>query len=163
MVNLTAILRDGAILSAIASVILMASLRINPRSYLQDYPPAIQALVPPKTPAERRLALIVGIPFMILLIAVPLLSTLALKRSGVTAFLPLALHAFGVVWIFNVVDWLVLDWLIFCAITPAFVVIPGSEGHPAYKDYGFHFRGFLKGSAISAAAGLLIGGIVALV
>ena len=29
-------------------------------------------------------------------------------------------------------------------------VIPGSEGHPAYKDYFFHFRGFLIGTVFSA-------------
>jgi hypothetical protein len=49
------------------------------------------------------------------------------------------------VFVFNVVDWLILDWFMFCTLTPRLVVIPGSEGLAAYKDYGFHFRGFLHG------------------
>jgi len=55
-----------------------------------------------------------------------------------------------------------LDWLLFCTITPGFVVIPGSEGMEEYKDYWFHFRGFLKGTIFSIAAGLVIAAIVML-
>jgi hypothetical protein len=51
-------------------------------------------------------------------------------------FLEIALTAFGVVFLFNLVDWLVLDWLILCAITPKFVVLPGTAGMPGYKEYG---------------------------
>jgi hypothetical protein len=55
---------------------------------------------------------------------------------------------------------LVLDWVIFCLITPRFVVIPGSEGAQGYKDYWFHFRGFLFGTLFSAILGTVIGVIV---
>jgi hypothetical protein len=47
-------------------------------------------------------------------------------------------------------------------ITPKRFVIPGSEGHPAYKDYYFHFRGFLIGTVFSAVMGLVAAGIVAI-
>lgn len=165
MVSVPRIILDGLLFSAIASVFIIVTLRLNPRIWLHDYPPDIQARVPPKTEGERRRSLLVGLPFLILLVAVPLISTLVLKRQcqGEISFLQLALHAFGVVFVFNVVDWLVLDWLMFCAITPGFVVIPGSEGAAGYKDYGFHFRGFLKGTAFSAVAGLAIGAIALLI
>jgi len=38
------------------------------------------------------------------------------------------LYAFGVAFAFNLWDWLILDWLVFCTITPKQFVIPGSEG-----------------------------------
>ena len=70
----------------------------------------------------------------------------------------LLVNGFAVMSIFNSVDWLILDWLIFCTITPAFLVIPGTEGSPGYKNYVFHFRGFLIGTGLSATIGLIIAG-----
>ncbi len=159
---LNRILLDGAILSVLACVFIVVSMHINPRIWLHDYPKAIQASAPPKTEKEKSLSLVIGIPFLLLLSAVPLISTFLLKGQSIpeASFLTLFLNAFGVVWAFNIVDWLVLDWLMFCTITPKFVVIPGTEGNPAYKDYLFHFRGFLIGTAFSGVAGLVIAVIV---
>ena len=64
---------------------------------------------------------------------------------------------------FNLVDLLVMDWLIVCTITPRFLVLPGTEGMAGYKDYRTHPRGFVIGSAVAimgsgliAAASLLL-------
>ena len=165
VMSVSKIIFDGMIFSLIVSVFIVVTLRLNPRIWLQDYPQDIQSRVLPKTEKEKRLSLILGIPFLILLIAVPFLSTLVLKHQhhGTLSFISLALHAFGVVFVFNVVDWLVLDWLMFCTITPKFVVIPGTEGAEGYKNYWFHFRGFLIGTVFSAGAGLIIGAVVSFV
>jgi hypothetical protein len=158
------ILFDGAILSVAASLILIASLWFNPRLFLQDYPAEIQEKVSPKTDKEKRQSLFVGIPYLLILIAVPFLSTLAMKRgsAGEVPFLHLFLNAFGVTFTFNLVDLLLLDWLMFCTITPDFVVIPGTENMAAYKDYAYHFRASIKGTILSAVAALVIAGIVIL-
>ena len=164
LLNIERTILNGTILSVMASTLLVAALRFNPRLFLQDYPEDIQNQAPPQTDQEKKQSLLVGIPFLILLAAVPLISTLALKRQGgeEVSFLQLFLNAFGVVFIFNLVDLLLLDWLIFCFITPQFIVIPGTEGMAGYKDYFFHFRAFLKGTVLSTAAGLVIAGIVLL-
>ena len=135
---------------------------INPRWFVQDYPPAIQAMVPPKTVEERRLGTVWGLPFLLLLLAGPLWSTWGLHRQlgAASSFLALFGNAAGIALVFNVVDWLVLDWLLFCTWTPRFMVIPGSEGSPAYKDYAFHFRGFLIGCLFSGIGGLAIAALV---
>jgi hypothetical protein len=162
MWNIGRTLLEGAILSVIASILLMAILRFNPRLFLQDYPEEIQNQVAPKTETEKRQSLIVGIPFLIVVVAVPFISTLILKRQSgeEVSFLHLFLNAFGIVFIFNLVDLLLLDWLIFCTITPEFLVIPGTEGSEAYKDYGYHFRASITGTILSVVAGLVIAGIV---
>ena len=162
MFSIHRIVLDGALLSIIASLLILVSLRINPRMWLQDYPQDIQDAVPPKTEREKRQALIVGVPFLVVLVAVPLISTLTLSRrsDGNTSFLQLFLNASGVAIIFNLVDLLLLDWLMFCTITPKFLVIPGTEGMEAYKDYGFHFRAFLIGTVLSIVAGLVLADIV---
>ena len=165
MLNLGMIILYGTVLSVIASIFLIGVLRFNPRLFLQDYPEDIQKQVPPKTAKEKRQSLVVGIPFLFLLIAVPFVSTLTLKQQGGEAisFLSLFLNAFGVMFIFNLVDLLLLDWLMFCFITPSFVIIPGTEGMKEYKDYGYHFRAFLKGTILSVVAGLVIAGIVSFI
>ena len=162
MLNLGKIVLDGAILSTVASLILIASLYFNPRLFLQDYPKDIQSKVPPKTEKEKRQSLIVGIPFLIVLVAVPFISTLALKRQCAedVSFVHLFLNAFGVAFIFNLVDLLLLDWLMFCIITPKFVVIPGTAGMGGYKDYFYHFKASIIGTILSVVVGLVIAGIV---
>ena len=161
MINFTKIIIDGSLLSVLASITILGILRFNPRLFLQDYPDEIQERVHPKTDQEKRLSLMVGIPFLILLLLVPFLSTLSLaKQVGEDRFFSLFINAFWVAFLFNLVDLLVLDWLIFCLITPDFLVIPGTKGMQAYKDYRFHFRAFLIGTALSIVAGLGIAGIV---
>ena len=162
MFSIHRVVLDGAVLSIIASLLILVSLRINPRMWLQDYPQDIQNKVPPKTEREKRQSLIVGMPFLVVLVVVPFISTMTLNRQGGgdVSFLQLSLNAFGVAFIFNLVDLLVLDWLVFCTVTPKFLVIPGTEGVEGYKDYYFHFRAFLTGSVLSVVAGLVIAGIV---
>jgi hypothetical protein len=82
------------------------------------------------------------------------------QTQGQIPFWVLFINSFSVAFIFNLVDWLILDWLMFCTITPGFLVITGTEGMAGYKDYLFHFRGFLIGSVLSAIAGLVIATIV---
>jgi hypothetical protein len=159
------ILRDGAILSLLATVFILITIRINPRLWLGDYPKPIQEQVPPQSEREKQLSRWIGIPFLILLLGVPLVSTWRLQSLSQepVPFISLFLTAAGVAYCFNLVDWLLIDWLVFCSLTPDFIVIPGTKGHHAYKDYGFHFRGFLTGTLFSAIAGLILAGIVWLV
>ena len=148
---------------ALATIFLLFLVLYNPRLMLQDYPPAIQEIVPPKTDAEKRQSIWFGLPFMLVLFVFPVYATFAFqsRAGGEAGFLSLWLFAFGIAFAFNLWDWLVLDWLLFCTLTPRRFVIPGSEGHPAYKDYSFHFRGFLIGTIFSAVMGLIAAGIVA--
>lgn len=145
---------------ALATILLLGLVLYNPRLMLQDYPPAIKAIVPPKTEQEKRLSTWLGLPFLLVLIVFPVYATFVFRSQTGAGFLSLWLYAFGIAFAFNLWDWLVLDWLVFCTITPRQMVIPGSEGQPAYKDYFFHFRGFLIGTVFSAVMGLIAAGIV---
>ena len=153
MIDFSRLLIDSAIYVAVATALLLGLVLYNPRLMLQDYPPAIQAVVPSKTEAEKRQSTLLGLPFLLALLVLPFVFVFRLPE---TSFLGLFLYAFGVVWAFNVWDWLVLDWLVFCTLTPKIFVIPGSEDHPAYKDYFFHFRGFLIGTGFSLALGVIV-------
>ena len=158
LVNWQKVLLDGSIYSLICSVFVLITLWRIPRIWLQDFPEDIQQKIPPKTDKEKKLSLMLGIPFLLLLFAGPFISGLSWKlNAGIhIPFLSLFLHVFFIAMFFNVVDWLILDWLLVCTITPKFIVYPGTEGAKGYKDYQFHFIGFLKGSVISLISSLII-------
>jgi hypothetical protein len=152
---MSTILLYGALLSISLSTLIMAMLVRNPRLMLHSYPKDVRAAVAPKTPAERRESAGWAAIFLALVVAIPSAAALVSKKAG-GDLLEIAITAFGVVFFFNLTDWLVLDWLIFCTMTPGFVVLPGTAGMSGYKDYGMHLRGFLVGSVLSAALGLAI-------
>ena len=160
----TLFITHAIIFVSLATLSLVGFVMVNPRLMLQDYPPEIKAIVPPKTPEERRLSIWLGLPFITLLLLFPVYAVAVLnsRYGGQLDFFSLWLYAFGIAFAFNLWDWLVLDWLIFCTITPRKFVIPGTEGHPAYKDYFFHFRGFLIGTIFSTVLGLISAGVVSL-
>jgi hypothetical protein len=160
-------LLDGAIFSLFGSLYLVGMLWYNPRLALNkgDYPDDVLAAVPPKTKEEQRLAIIFGVPFLIYSFAFPVISTIALNNSngGITPFLDLFLHMLVIIFFFNLVDLLILDLWMFCTITPKFVVIPGTENFPGYKDKGMHIRGHLKGSFFMILIALLASWIISIV
>ena len=155
----------GFVFSLLFSALLLVMIKINPEMMLNDYPPEIKARYGPvseKTKKQRKPFVIL---FLLIVIGVPLLSIMRLDQmiAGVPSFLEIFVNIFTLFLVFNIVDLLILDWLIFCAITPRFIVLPGTEGTAAYKDYGFHFRGFLIGCIICLVSGLLFSGIATLV
>ena len=65
MLSIGKMLFDGIILSFLASLFIVSSLRINPRMWLQGFPEDIQNAVPPKSRTEKRLSVAFGIPLWI--------------------------------------------------------------------------------------------------
>ena len=163
MVDVGRILLDGGAIAVVMSVFLLGVLRYQPRLILNkgDVPADILAAVPPKTAREKRLAALLGVPFIVVAFVLPLLSTIAFDtRTGSEAsFWTLFAHAIGVLAVPFFADLLILDWLIFCTITPSWVVFEGTEGFAGYKDYAFHLRAHARGAVLMAVFALLIAGL----
>lgn len=149
----------GLILSVLSSAVLLISAYFNPESMVDGYPPDIQERHGPMSATAYRHKRLVGIPFGVVLIGLLLVSILTLPAI---TFWMVFINTALVLFTFNLVDLLVLDWLIFNTIRPAFIVLPGTEGMAGYRDYGFHFRKFLKGVAGAMLAGLVAGGLALL-
>lgn len=147
------IMRDGALFSLVASAYLLGLLRFNPRIFLRHYPKEIREVVPPKSEKEQRMSIILG-----LLIGVPFASVLLWRTAnlGSHSFGELFAYAFGVLFIFNLVDLLILDWLIVCWLEPRWAILRGTEHIVVPKQYLHHFKGFLMGAAGLAIVGLAI-------
>lgn len=124
---------------------------------LKDYPKEIQKAVPERTSKENKQFIIIGSFLIIVLILVPFLSTLSYNDE--ISFWIIFVHFFSVFTIISITDLFILDWLIFCKITPNFIVIPGTEGMKIYKDFRFHLKGFLKGLLICSIFSILLASV----
>lgn len=153
----------GLILSAVLFAGVLALLRFNPEIMLQDYPPDIRAKHGPMSERTRRQRLPAGILFLVILLALVAGSLLRLPEitGGDVGFRAAFVHLATMFSLFNVLDWLVMDWLIMVRFQPRFVVLPGTEGLAGYRSYWFHFRGFLIGLPISLVAALLLAPLAA--
>jgi hypothetical protein len=157
-------LEFGLLLSAVLFALLLVVLRANPEIMLNDYPPDIKAKWGPMRERTKRQRAFVAAIFAVVIVAIVAWSLNAvpgLVTREVTfgvAFIHFAVM-FGT---FNVLDWSVLDWgLVYWQ--PRFVVLPGTEGMAGYRNYGFHFRGFLIGIPIVLAGSVLCAVIVAII
>jgi len=140
------------------SVLLFGSLAINPRAWLHRMPPAVRRKVAPRSNREKRQLLFTGIPFLIVLIAYPVLYTVPLNAGHLKTFL--IISAFFMA--FDVWDTLVLDLWIFVRLTPRFLCVPGTEKED-YSDRRYHIRSGLKGLIFLLIAACLLSAIIALI
>jgi hypothetical protein len=158
---LTNALLWGSLLSLTLGVIMTASFLIAPDMWVGDYPPDIKAKYGEMSGRARKFRPWIGLLFFGALVIFVILALLRLRAlvEIPAGFLPHLwadfLTAFIVLFIFNLFDLLVIDWLLFVRIQPAPIVLPGTEGLAGYQDYAFHFRGFLIGTVFSAVGALV--------
>lgn len=150
----------GVIMSIVLSAMILGSLYYNSRLSLTEYPKDIQKVVFPKSIHEKKQTIYFNIAYNAILFGTPVVSTYILHKHEKLLYVDAYLHTFGILMIFNVVDLFILDWLIFCWITPRFVVIPSTEGMKGYKNYKFHLRGAIVGTKFLAIVSLFLAGMV---
>jgi len=143
------------IYNLVISIILYASLAVNSRMWMHRMPPEVVQKVPPRTPAEKRLLYYFGIPFMLVLLIYPIAYVLPLDVSYWQRFLILAAFFAG----FALWDTLVLDILIFCIITPRFIIMPGTTRQD-YANKKYHLISGSKGVPMSLAFAALVALII---
>jgi hypothetical protein len=126
-----------------------------------DYSEAIKAKVPPQTQKERRLAWVIGLPWMVFILVFPLYSTYVLKArlGGEIPFWAAFLNVLALVLLATLGDLVVLDWLIVNTITPPFVIIPGT-GRSDYKDFSHHYKGHARAAPVLILICVVFAGLV---
>ena len=126
-----------------------------------DYSESIKAKVPPQTKKEKRLAIIVGLPWIIFTFGFPIYSTIILKSKlgGEIPFWTAFLNVFVLVCLAVLGDLVILDWLIVSTITPEFVIIPGTE-KADYKDFSHHYKGHARAAVPLVLLCIIFAGIV---
>lgn len=151
---------NALIYAVIFSAFTLFTLFINPRIWLHDYPDKIKQIAPLKTEKEKKLTAVLSVFFVLIFIGYPIISLFQYKNP--VTFLGLFLHFFILFQFTNLIDLLILDWIIFCTITPKRIIISGTTVEDGYKDYRFHFIAFLRGIVITTFAALIFSGLLIL-
>lgn len=163
MANLQLLLQHsaiyGAILSAVMFVVIMISLYVCPELWIGDAPADIQERFGPISARAKRQKLLFAIPLFLLIAGLLIHSIIRLAQLGEFSFGAIFLSIFVIVQIFNLFDLLIIDWLLIATIRPRFMLLPGTEDMQSYSDYGFYFRGFLKGLVGSLIVSPVIAGL----
>ena len=154
---------EGLGISVIMCMWIAIILKINPRYEMKSYPKKIINEVSPQTEEEKKGFLKIALPMMLIVIIGIVYFIYRDYKNIDISYITLFLHSFVVFQVWNIFDLFIMDWLIFCTIQPKFMIMPGTDGNPAYKDYKYHFVGFLKGIIISIIGAVIISAIVFLI
>jgi hypothetical protein len=156
-VLLSRALINGAWLSLTLTVIMIISGFIALDMWVGDYPPDIREKYGPMSARAARARPFVAVAVFGATLVIPILGLFSLRAElGSVPFVAALAFAALAVFVFNLYDLLILDWLFFCTVQPRSMVLPGTEGMAGYRDYRFHFIGFLKGLGFCAVGGLVI-------
>jgi hypothetical protein len=157
--SLKRVLVDGTLMSVLLTIITFGSIYVNPLMLVDSYTPDVRAAVGEVDLPALQLAVFYVLSFGTVA-GVILHSNAGLRRenSGNLTFWTASAHSALLMFFFAVWDLLIMDWLIFVTIQPAFVVIPGTEGFTGYGDYWFHFEVSFLGPELWLS--VLIGGLI---
>ncbi len=152
---------EGLIWSVLWIIYVYVIVTKYPWQMLHDYPEDIQraSTIPEPTEEQNKKAKLFGLLGSLVIFGTLIAFGLMRFYNDRVSFLKVLLYIFIIAMIWNVIDLLVMDWLIICLITPKWVVLQGTEGCKGYKDYFYHFRGFLIGCVYTAIMSIIIAGI----
>ena len=158
---ITTALIEGLIWSVLWIIYVYIIVTKFPWMMLHDYPKDIQEASTLAEPDDKqnRSARIFSAAGSLIIFAVIILFGIFKFKSGNESFLNIFLFVFVIAMMWNVIDLLVMDWLIICRITPKWVVLEGPEGCKGYKDYLYHFKGFLIGCVYTTVMAVVIAGV----
>ena len=142
--------------------ILLVMVLTSPRVWgYSDYSESIKAKVPPQTKQEKRLAMLIAVPWMLFSAGFLIFSPYVLKTrlGGEIPFWLAFLNVFVLVFLAVLGDLVILDWLIVSKITPEFVIIPGTEEED-YKDFSHHYRAHVRAAVPLVLVCAVVAGIV---
>ena len=152
---------EGLIWSVLWIIYVYIIVKCFPWQMLHDYPKDIQEAASLKEPTKKQnkdAKIFSAIGALVIFGALLFFGIFQFRRES-TSFLTLFGFIFIIAMMWNVVDLLVMDWLVICTITPKWVVIEGTDGCSGYKDYRYHFNGFLIGCVYTAIMAVIFTGI----
>ncbi|MDT0201051.1 hypothetical protein [Nocardioides sp. AE5] len=148
----------ATVIALACAVVIVVGLLAASDALLSDYPPELQERYRELHGEQSRRGRIVDAVLGTLMAVLALgLGVLALADlapgTGRTGdFITGVLLGLGAGVLLVVIDTVVIDWGIFCRLQPGFVVLPGTEGDPAYADYWFQVRVMWPGITVLLAA-----------
>lgn len=136
----------GTVFGVVFSIAMLIIGRVNAEMILNDYPPDVRAKFGPMSEKTRKQANLASILLLAVLGLVVVLGLGQLRKvTGELSFLNTLIVTTIIFQVWNLLDLVLLDWLLLMTLKPRFMILPGTEGMAGYSDYRFHFRKFLNG------------------
>lgn len=149
--------------SALFVLIVLGSLRYNPRLWIQDFPEEIQVEMEPLSKEERLTRLLMGGLLLVVVVGIPLVSVLSLKPAGEgITFLEGFLHIWLIFMVVNLVDLVLIDCVIGIWWQPEFLSTPELESLRQHLTVRFHIIEHLKGTVLLTVLALGLAVLVSL-
>lgn len=154
-------LTEGVIWSVLWIIYVYVIVKCFPWQMLHDYPEDIQkaATIGEPTDKQNMNSKVFSVIGSLIIFAALIIFGLMKFGGEQSSFFSVFAFIFIIAMIWNVVDLIIMDWLIICTITPKWVVIEGTDGCRGYKDYMYHFKGFLIGCIYTTIMALIFAGI----
>ena len=162
---LTNALLSGIIWSGLWIAYVYMLLKCFPWEMVHEYPEDIRKktnLEEPDDEQKKKAKRYGGLASVALFAILAVFPMLHYKNTPVP-FLQVFLYTWIIAFTWNVVDLIIMDWLLVCTITPDWLILPGTKGCRGYKDYKFHFIGFLQGCIYISITALLMAGLAYLI
>ena len=141
--------------------LLLVMIATSPRVWgHHDYPEVVRSKVPAQTTGEKALAVVIGVPWMLFVLGFPAFSTFALRAAlgGDIPFLLAVVHPLILLELTSAVEVVLLDWFIISRLTPAFVIIPGTDRED-YRDMSHHYKGHVRAAIMFLPISVIIGAV----
>lgn len=154
-------LLDGLIWSVLWMIYVYMLLKLFPWEMVHEYPEDIKKACTMAAPTSKQLkkGKLASAIFSLFLFAVLLFFGFNAYRNIDFSYLQLFVFLWIVSFVWNLLDLLIVDWLIVCTLTPDWVILEGTRDCGGYKDYGFHFKGFLIGCVYTTIMAAVFAGI----
>jgi hypothetical protein len=146
----------GLLFSAAFTALLVVGSLVARDFAVHSLPPAIRDRYGAKSRGGRQVTVVVAALIAVLVVGVVTAGMMQVRAvTGELGFGTAFATAAIIMHTFNLIDLLVLDWLVLVLWLPRRAVLPGTEGMPEYRDLRFHFDGFVKGLGICTVIALL--------
>ena len=158
---ITNALLNGIIWSVLWIVYVYMLLKCFPWEMVHEYPEDIKqktTLEAPTDEQKKNAKLYGGMASVALFVILAVFPILYYQNTPDT-FLHIFFYTWIIAFTWNVIDLIVMDWLLVCTITPDWLILPGTKDCEGYKDYKFHFIGFLQGSIYISITALVMAGL----
>lgn len=158
MLNLEMLFITSIIWSFLWTVLLYFTIQKFPFSIAHDYPEDIVAAANLPLPDKKHK--IMGIAYSVLsfifVMVMAIVFVLISYDLHSLTFTVAYLHFFIMSMTWNLVDLIIIDWLMICTLHSKMFILANTENCAGNKDYMFHFKGFLKGIIAMAIMSLIL-------
>lgn len=123
---------------------------LNAEMLLNDYPPDIRAKHGPMSVRSRHQAHLASVLLVMILGAIMVAALGQLRQaSGALTLVETFVVTLLIFQTWNLIDLVILDWLILLTWQPRFMILPGTAGLAGYHDYRYHLRKFGNGLVLT--------------